>query len=199
MPTPDPIIAAIRRLVTDVPPLETPLSAHFQRRTLARGAHWLHAGTTCRKLAFVLSGSLRLYVVSGEEAQTRWAFFADQFCTALQSFQQQTPAEESIVALERTELLEIDRDAWWALHAAHPFLQRYWQANMDRLAACYEDRVNSLLLPSALERYRYTLERYPDFVLRLPQKYVAEMLNMAPRHLSRVRRELAAEGGDTAL
>ena len=188
---PDPILAAITELIGPVAPPSQPLPTHFTGRTLRKGEYWLREGEPCRKLGFIHSGSLRLYVSTDGETQTRWAFFAGQFFTSLQAFQQRTVSTDNIVAMETTEIYEIDREQWWRLHETHPFLQQYWQTNMDRLATCFEDRVNSLLLPSAKARYLYTLERYPDFVLRLPHKYVAEMLNMAPRHLSRVRRELA--------
>lgn len=189
MTTPtDPIRSTIEALIGPVPYAGPSLVSYFRPRALRRGEVWLRAGDGCRTLGFLLSGSLRLYVSSEESTQTRWAFFENQFFTSLQSFQSGAPSTESIAAIEACTLLEIDRDAFWRLHEQHAFLRRYWQENMDRLAHCYEDRVNSLLLPGAEERYRYTLARYPDFVLRLPQKYVAEMLNMAPRHLSRVRR-----------
>ena len=191
MPTPDPIRRTIEALVGPIRYEGPALSRHFRARTLERGEPWLRHGEVCRTLGFVRRGTLRLYVESETGEQTRWAFFDGQFFTSLQSFQQRIPSAESIAAIEPCDVLEIDREAFWRLHAEHPFLQHYWQLNMERLTSCYEDRVNSLLLPSAVERYRYTLQRYPDFVLRLPRKYVAEMLNMAPRHLSRVRREVA--------
>ena len=192
--TPDPIHAAIAAEIGAFPPPDVPLRSHFRERTLRRGEYWLREGEVCRKIGFLLGGTLRLYVDNNGNSQTRWAFFPNTFFTSLQSFQQQIAADENIVAIEAVKLLEIDRELWHSLYEQHAFLRQFWKRNMDKLAACYEDRVNSLLLPSAKGRYRYTLQRYPDFVLRLPNKYVAEMLNMAPRHLSRVRREIAAEG-----
>ena len=187
----DPITTAIQHSVGPalVPPVD--LAAHFQPRQLARGEYWLRTGERCRHLAFIQTGSLRLFTESEQGEHTRWAFFEGQFCLSMSSFTQQVAAEESIVALEPTTVLELSYDRWRALYEEHEFLRRFWTFNLEHLAICFEARVNTLLIGNGADRYAYLLRKYPDFVLRLPQKHLAEMLGMAPRHLSRIRKELS--------
>ena len=86
----------------------------------------------------------------------------------------------------------VHRDAWQRLREAYPTLQSFWVQTLEYLLVCFEDRVWSLIAGDAESRYRYMVARYPDFLLNLPQHYLADMLGIAPRHLSRIRAKLAA-------
>lgn len=163
----------------------------FRSRRLARGEHWLREGRVCTKLAFVREGLLRAYVETTDATQTRWAFIPGTFMTSIRSFGLRVPAEENIVAEAPCELLEISYQNWQRLQQDVPELATFWMETVVDLCGCYERRLHSLLIGDAGERYRYFLEHYPDFVLQVPQKYVAEMLGIAPRHLSRIRAQLS--------
>lgn len=171
-----------------------PLTARFKRRELKRDERWLRVGETCRNLAFIETGCLRHYRLHEDQQLTRWAAFAGQFSTSISSFTQQRPSEESIEATEPTVLWELDHLAWKEMRLAHPQLQAFWVQTLEYLLGCYDDRVWSLIAGGAEERYRYMIARYPDFLLHLPQHFVADMLGIAPRHLSRIRNKMAKEG-----
>ncbi len=185
-----PIEAAVGQLTFDT----KPLSKRFKRKELQRDEHWLRAGETCRQLVFIENGCLRQYRVHGDQELTRWAAFAGQFTTSILSFTQQRPSEESIMATEPTVVWELDYHAWREMRNEHPQLQAYWVQTLEFLLCCYDDRVWSLISGGAEERYRYMIARYPDFLLHLPQHFVADMLGIAPRHLSRIRSKMAKEG-----
>ena len=160
----------------------------FRKRTLARDEAWLRAGDVCRHLCFVEEGLLRHSRVDADgRRHTRWATLPGQYGTCFPSFTRAAPAEDDVVAVAPTTLWELDREAWAELRAAEPQLQRFWVATLEVLLTCFEDRVWSLISGDAEARYRYMMERYPEFLLRLPQHYVADLLGIAPRHLSRIR------------
>lgn len=160
---------------------------YFTPRILKKGDLWLRPGQICHHIAFIRSGMLRAYVSTDSGDHTRWAFLENQFFTSVSSFGLQRPSEESIEALEDTELFQLTFTDWGKLCENYPQLQKYWSATLLDLCGCYESRLHSLLINDAEGRYRYLLERYPEFILHVPQKYVAEMLGIAPRHLSRIR------------
>ena len=166
----------------------------FKRKTLKRDEHWLRTGDTCRKLVFIETGCLRHYRVHEEQELTRWAGFAGQFATSISSFTQQRPSEENIMATEPTVLWELDHLVWLEMRNEYPQLQAFWVQTLEYLLGCYDDRVWSLIAGGAEDRYRYMIARYPDFLLNLPQHFVADMLGIAPRHLSRIRSKIAKEG-----
>jgi len=167
------------------------LACRFKRKELKRDEHWLLPGETCRKIAFVESGSLRQYREHDDQNLTRWAAFAGQFTTSMTSFTQGRPSDDGIVATEASVVWEIDKQAWLEMRTAHPQLQAFWVSTLEYLLGCYDDRVWSLISGGAEERYKYMMERYPEFLLHLPQYYMADMLGIAPRHLSRIRSKLA--------
>ena len=170
------------------------LLSRFRRRELERGEVWVRPGEVARHLAFVESGLLRHYrsTPDGEKDLTRWATLPGQFACLLPSFTQLVPTEDTVAAAEPTVLHELDHYAWAELRAEFPQLQAFWASQLEWLVGCFEARVWSLISGDAEARYRYMLDRYPDFVLGLPQHYLADMLGIAPRHLSRIRAKLAA-------
>ncbi len=167
------------------------LLAHFHRRELAKGDFWLREGQTCRKIAFVERGLLRHYRVYDDLEYTRCASLPGDYTTSMSSFIGRRPADENIEAFEPTVLWELDGEVWRKLCENHAQLQRYWLGVVEYLLVCYDDRVWSLITGNAESRYRYMIERYPEFLLRLPQNFLADMLGIAPRHLSRIRTKLA--------
>ena len=186
-----PLLRPISALVGPLDFDEGQVVRRFRRRSLARGERWLREGEVCRRLAFVSSGGLRHCRAAGDEVLTRWASLPGQYATCFPSFTRSTPSEDYIEATAPTELFELDRDDWADLRAEHSQLQAYWVAVLEQLLVCFEDRVWSLIAGDAEARYRYMIKRYPDFLLGLPQHYVADMLGIAPRHLSRIRARVA--------
>ena len=192
---PHPLLAPIRAVVGPVHLDEARIVSAFRRRELARGEAWLREGEVCRKLAFVESGGLRhtrADDTDGGRELTRWAAVAGQYTTSFPSFTQGRPSDDRITATAPTVVYELDRDAWQRLREAYPPLQSFWVQTLEYLLVCFEDRVWSLIAGDAESRYRYMVARYPDFLLDLPQHYLADMLGIAPRHLSRIRAKLAA-------
>lgn len=168
------------------------LSARFRRRELKRGESWLREGEVCRRLFFLESGLLRHTRTEPDgQVRTRWATLPGQYGLDFPSFTRQAPSESGIEAAKASIIYELDYATWAELRAAHPQLQAFWVATLEYIVTCFEDRVYSLISGDAERRYGYMMERYPDFLLQLPQHYVADMLGIAPRHLSRVR---AAQG-----
>ena len=165
------------------------LAARFRRRELARGEAFLREGEVCRSLFFLESGLMRHYRTEDDgQVKTRWATLPGQFGVDFASFSRQRPSDNGIEAAERSVLYTLEFGTWAGLRREHPQLQAFWVATLEYLVTCFEDRVYSLISGDAERRYGYMMERYPDFLLALPQHYVADMLGIAPRHLSRVKR-----------
>ena len=187
---------ALQQIAAVVGPLRFPHAAlreRFRRRELPRGARWYTAGEVPRTLAYVERGLLWHYRVTEEgRRHTHWATLPGQFACLLPAFTRRQPSEDTVEAAEPTVLHELDRTAWADLRAEHPQLQQFWVAQLEWLVGCFDARVWSLIQGDAERRYRYMLERYPDFVLNLPQHYLADMLGISPRHLSRIRAKVAA-------
>ncbi len=180
----------LRPITAVVGPLDFdagPVVSRFRRRELRRGEPWLLEGEVCRRFCFVESGMLRHTRSTPEGTLTRWASLAGQFAVNMPSFTRQAPSEEGIEAAESSVVYELDHAVWAELRAEYPQLQAFWVTTLEYLIGCFEDRVWSLISGGAESRYKYMMERYPDFLLQVPQHYVADMLGIGQRQLSRVR------------
>lgn len=167
------------------------MAKEFSPQLLSKGEEWLRPGQYCQHIGFLNRGLIRAAVETKTGLHTRWAFLPGQFFTSIQSFTTNSPSRESLIAIEDCEIFVLGRDRWQALYEKHEMLRRFWTASLETLTACFEDRVHTLLMDDGKARYQHMLDHYPEFVLQVPQKYVAEMLGIAPRHLSRIRKELA--------
>jgi CRP-like cAMP-binding protein len=58
---------------------------------------------------------------------------------------------------------------------------------MLRRAGALQRRVLMMMSTSALERYEYFLELYPDLTSRLTQRHIASYLGITPQALSKLR------------
>lgn len=183
-PTLSPIVA-----LTGPPTFDTTaLTTRFRRRELSRGEAWLREGEVCRRFFYLESGLMRHTRAEPDgQVRTRWATLAGQYGVDFPSFTRQTASDSGIEAAKASVVHELDHGTWAELRAEHPQLQAFWVTTLESVVACFEDRVYSLISGDAERRYGYMMERYPDFLLQLPQHYVADMLGIAPRHLSRVR------------
>jgi len=178
VPSDDPVLAAIHQ--------------YFEPLELARGEYFQQQGRPCQRMGFLYEGMIsHFYYIDGKE-RTRWVSLDPSFVTSLGSFMYQTPCLDNLKAIAPARLYVCGRADFYRLKAEHPILQQLWTINLEQEVAGYEYRVYQLITTNAEKRYLDFVNRYPDYLQRLPQKYLADMLGIEPRHLSRIRKKLAS-------
>ncbi|WP_194778331.1 Crp/Fnr family transcriptional regulator [Pararhodonellum marinum] len=164
------------------------LSDHFcLSKNIAEGEYFLQQGHVCQHIALIAKGQFRYYYNTEAGDVTRWISLQGDFMTSLASFIQEKPAVENIQAIKDSELWMIPKSAWKALYANHEFIRQFWLRTMEYNYIGMEERVFNQIALSAEERYRWMLDHYPRFNQEVPDKYIASMLGITPRHLSRIR------------
>jgi len=163
------------------------VDAFSERKHLKKGEFLIREGEICQFLTFIESGLIRHFFYGVKEEITRWVSLENNFCTSLASFINQTPSVESLQAISDTHLLCISKDRWKYLYTNHELVRNFWTSNIEYLYTGMEERLYSLLALPASERYQLMLRNYPEFNLMVPDKYLASMLGIQPRHLSRLR------------
>ena len=163
------------------------LRAFFTPLTVPRHTILLQQGQPCRDLWFVQRGLLRSYYTTERDEVTCWATPPGDFMTSLTAFLNQTPSPENIQALEPTQLMVLSRSHWQQLYDQQPAFRERWHRGVEARYADLELRMGSLRAMQAPERYAFMEKQYPDLVRHLPLKYVASILGIEPRHLSRIR------------
>jgi CRP-like cAMP-binding protein len=71
----------------------------------------------------------------------------------------------------------------------HPFVESMSRQINERLFLRMHDKVKSLLLDTASERYRKLMAERQDLANRIPQYLIASYLNVTAETISRIRKK----------
>lgn len=163
-------------------------SAFSDEIQLKRGDFFLKEGAVSKQLAFVLDGMIRYYYTTEEGDEiTRWVALKNEFVTSFSSFITQNKTVENIQAIKPTRMLVVSKEKWDALYHEEDFVRNLWTRSIENYLIGMETRVYSLIALNAANRYKRLLKDYPHLVREVPNKYLASMLGIQSRHLSRLR------------
>src|SRR5687767_15038054 len=160
---------------------------------LKKKACFVQAGQTCKKVGFVLSGSLRYYHIKNGEEITGYFSLENEWISAYKSFVTQQPGIISIEAIEDTELITFTHQQlqqWLQRPELAYKMERFGRLIAEYLICCYEDRVASFILQSPEERYLQLLQNDKNTLQRIPQHYIANYLGITAVSLSRIRKRI---------
>ena len=124
----------------------------------------------------------------GEETVFEFAY-ENSFICDYYSFITGSPSTKDIICLEDTLLYVITRNTLEKLANDYAFVARMNSAMNEQLFKKMHQRLKSVLLDDASERYEKLLEERMDLVTRIPQYLIASYLNIKPETLSRLRRK----------
>lgn len=156
----------------------------------------LRSGEVAHHVYFVLEGILHQYYLDelGNERSCHFAL-ENNFVTDLESFSQQTRSASSIQALTTVRCFTISCTAIVELMKLSTAFSEFLRLLMENVAFESIKRTKSFLSSSPEQRYETLLQERPEIVMRVPQKYIAQYLGIAPESLSRIKKrsQLAAK------
>ncbi|HFC01109.1 MAG TPA: Crp/Fnr family transcriptional regulator [Phaeodactylibacter sp.] len=156
--------------------------------TINRNEYLKRGGTTDTNLYFVAQGSLRIFVMDGEEEHTIRFGYQNSLITALDSFVNDTPSDFYIQAIKKTNLKVITKKAFMDFVEKDKNTLQLWHKILGQLICQQLEREKDLLTSSPLQRYQRVLERSPHLFQEIPNKYIASYLRMTPETLSRLKK-----------
>jgi len=165
--------------------------SQFTRAELKKNDLFSAEGQVCNKVGLIEQGLMKcVYNKGGEEVVFEFAheynFISDYY-----SFVTNTPSEKEIRCLEDTTVYVITREKLQQLGAEHPFIESMSRAMNERLFLRMHDRLKSMLLDDARERYQQLLAQRHDLAQRIPQYLLASYLNVKPETISRIRKKMS--------
>ena len=161
-------------------------------KKLRRRQYIVQAGDPCKYECFINKGCLRQYYVD-EVGQEHVIMFAEEGWWISDMFGLVTgnAALTNVEALEDSELLLVDKNAFDKLLLQYPVFERSFRIKLQRAFIAHQKRlIENMSLP-ADQRYCNFVERYPSFEQRLPLKQIASFLGITPESLSRIRSQRA--------
>jgi CRP-like cAMP-binding protein len=187
----NPLISFLK-LFRDIPACDEALiAAATEYHTYKEGDYLFQSGKVCREMFFICKGVLRILVINeaGNEV-THFFLKENQFCSILNSFNNQVIAHESIQAACDAEVLVISRAALNNLYNQLPYLkllitQVTQQALLDKIAIR-----TAYLGQDSTTRYKMFMMRQPEIALRVPLSDIASYLGVTPQSLSRIRKNI---------
>lgn len=159
-----------------------------EERTLSRSEYLKEKGTVDTNLYFVVSGTLKIYVIEELEEHIIRFGYQNNFIAALDSFISEKPSDLYIQALKKTNLKVITKAAFINFVESSAENTKAWIDLLGELIFQQLERERDILTSSPVERYKRVLARSPQLFQEIPNKYIASYLRMTPETLSRVKK-----------
>ncbi|ERJ59061.1 hypothetical protein M472_09785 [Sphingobacterium paucimobilis HER1398] len=158
---------------------------------LKKNQNWLSEGERADKLAFIIQGAMRSYLMNdkGEEINLLLQVNKD-FIGDYESYISGKKASLYIKAMIETELFVISKDTINDLAQQDVFWMDFKIRMSDYAFLEAKRRIEDLLLFTPEERYLNLLRKSREVLQKIPQKYISTFLGITPQSLSRIRRRI---------
>jgi CRP-like cAMP-binding protein len=164
------------------------LNSLAQYRKIKKNQYLLHEGGVAAMSCYILNGCLRTYLIDNKGIEHILAFSTPGWWTGnLQNFYDNKPSQLNIQAIVDTEILFFTQQTKEKLFLASPVFERYFRILTERSLINFQARTMEILSLSAEERYWNFYNKFPDLMLKLPQKYVAGYIGVTPEFLSKMK------------
>lgn len=162
-------------------------------RTVKRGEKVQDIGQVSAHLYFLQKGLLRGFFLDADGKEVTDCFGYQKGDPVIACFELAAPSVLCIEALEDSEVIAVPyRVVLPMLSSSVELLGLYNHLLREALKIHWENKL-ILAQHTAMERYRWFLERYEGLIDRVNHKYIASFLGMSPISLSRVRRAIREE------
>ena len=147
-------------------------------------------GKTSKHIGFVNSGLFQYYILKDGEERTHYINIENTWFASLLSFISETPALENFRALTNGSIYLISKPSLKKLVSEVPGFNAFYIGLLEQSICGIDASRIDLILLTAEERYLKMLTSDPELLQQIPLQYLASMLGVTPRHLSRVRNSI---------
>lgn len=166
------------------------MQAAFQVHSHERGTLLLQPGHTADWVGLVEKGLVQSFYDRDGEEVTTYMGGVGKLVVSLKSFLRGVPTEEYLRCLAPTTLWVIRREDWERLKEDSAEFQVFYTGLLEYQLVCIDESRHDFITLSAEERYAKMLENEPQLLQEMPLQYLAGVLGVTPRHLSRIRAQV---------
>lgn len=159
-----------------------------------KGEYIIRIGESCRFIGFINKGLMVTTTIDDNGKESAFDFKCENcFFTYTEGLMSNTPSHKNFIALEDCETLILQKEHLEKILKLNPkFETLFTKILAEDLSSVLKDQQNTKE-QSVEERYLSLEQKYPDALQRIPVKYIAGYLGIAPESLSRLRRRLAGK------
>jgi CRP-like cAMP-binding protein len=168
----------------------SPIAEAFKFIKIAKGDFFVEEGKTSKNIAFVTKGLFQYFYSRDGKEITTYVSGANAFLASLISFYKQQPSKEYIRALADSELWTLHYDDLQKLKKESKAFAAFYIGALENLAIGMDETRSNLIILSAEERYARLIKEEPALLQQIPLQYLASILGVTPRHLSRIRNNI---------
>ena len=165
------------------------ITSRFKRQQFNLGEYFVKEGKVSLQMGFIETGQLQYYSMNekGDE-RTTYISLPHTFVASLLTYLTETPARENIRALTDATLWVIEKSDVLALQNQVPSFKDFYIQLIEWQICCIDKAKFDLITLTAEQRYEKVLREEPELLQQVPLQYIASMLGITPRHLSRLRK-----------
>ncbi len=151
----------------------------------------IHEGRIAKELVWIEKGMLRSFYLNDKSEEITYCLtFEKSLMTALSSFITGKASEETIQSIGTTHLYSISKESVDQLCHDNLKWTQFFKTLIEEQYIELENKLFSIQKHNAKVRYEKLLKEYPHYIQQVPVNFLATFLNITPRHLSRIRKEV---------
>ena len=169
--------------------LKQHLAVTLKEKHLAKKDYLLKAGHVSRNICFIAKGLLRCFYIKDDLEVCSWFMKEGDVIVSVESFFQQKPSYESIQALEDCLVYYITYDELQYTYRHYSEFNFIGRVMLEKYYVLSEQRLYSMRMQTAVERYHHLLQHFPELVQRVSTTDIASYLGVRRETLSRKKKD----------
>jgi CRP/FNR family transcriptional regulator, anaerobic regulatory protein len=162
----------------------------FKPKKIGKGDYFVEEGKTSKHLAFITKGLFQYFYSKEGKEITTYITGENTFLASLYSFYKQQPSKEYVRALADSEVWLIHFNDLKKLKAESEAFKTFYITAMENLVVGMDETRTNLITLTAEERYAVLMKQEAALLQQIPLQYLASILGITPRHLSRIRNNI---------
>ena len=169
------------------PDLKEYLCNTLKKQHFAKKDVILKKGRTATNIYFIEKGLVRCFYEKDGKEVSAWFMKEGDFIISVESFFSQKPGNETIQALEDCSVYFISHQELMYMYKSFPEFNFTGRILTEKYYMMCEQRLYSLRMQKAKERYNYLQENNPELTQRVSAQHIASYLGITMETLSRVK------------
>lgn len=178
--------------LNSIHPLSDELKNHLKQiiqiQEVSKKEYLLELGRVCKGISFVAKGLVRCFYYKNGREVCSWFMKEGDLIVSVESFFSQVPSYENMQALEDCLLFSISYDQLQHIYLHYPEFNYIGRVLTEKYYILCDQRLYSLRMQKAAERYEYLIQNQPEIIQRVPAQYIASYLGITSETLSRIRK-----------